>query len=132
MALDTNNNSVFKLNYSLVIVIYERKEIINETVSNRLKFIFEYISPRYNIVLVEWKYIIDSIQLVFSAAPNTDISKFINAYKSASSRLIKKEFIDIKEQLGSEKFWSNGYLILTMGSNSEEDINKYIESHSKF
>jgi len=39
------------------------------------------------------------MQKKFTANPNTNISKFINAYKSASSRIIKKEFPEIKQQL---------------------------------
>ena len=31
--------------------------------------------------------------------PKTEISKFINAYKSASSRLIKKEYPKIRENI---------------------------------
>lgn len=34
--------------------------------------------------------------------PKTELSKFINAYKSASSRLIKKEFPSIKSMLWKE------------------------------
>ncbi|EQB88572.1 putative transposase [Clostridium punense] len=43
MNLDTNNHSVFLLNYHLVLVIKYRRKIINDEISNRLKGIFEYI-----------------------------------------------------------------------------------------
>lgn len=42
------------------------------------------------------------------------MSKFINAYKSASSRLIKKEFPDIKSELWKEYFWSRSFLVLSV------------------
>ena len=96
MELDTNNHSVFLLNYHLVLVIKYRKKVINDEISNRLKEIFEYICPKYNITLDEWNHDKDHVHLLFRGHPNTDISKFINAYKSASSRLIKKEFLSIK------------------------------------
>ncbi len=59
--------------------------------SSRAKEIFEYIAPNYNITLEEWNHDKDHIHILFRAHPNTEISKFINAYKSASSRLLKKE-----------------------------------------
>ena len=59
------------------------------------------------------------------------MSKFINAYKSASSRLIKKEYPDIKKQLWQEYFWSRSYCLLTTGGVSIEVINKYIETQGK-
>ena len=102
MKLDTNNHSVFLLNYHLVLVIKYRREVINNDISDRLKEIFQYISPKYNITLEEWNHDRDHIHLLFKAHPNTEISKFINAYKSASSRLIKKEFEVIRKQLWKE------------------------------
>lgn len=104
MKLESNNHSVYKLNYHLVLVIKYRRKVISYEVSNRLKEIFEYISPKYKIVLEEWNHDKDHVHLLFRANPNTEISKFLNAYKSASSRLIKKEFPFIREQLWKEFF----------------------------
>ncbi|MCC9296613.1 transposase, partial [Clostridium sp. WLY-B-L2] len=42
MDLDTNNHSVFLLNYHLVLVVKYRRKVINDKISNRLKGIFEY------------------------------------------------------------------------------------------
>ncbi|MDH5084322.1 Transposase IS200 like protein [Clostridium perfringens] len=90
MNLYTNNYSVFRLTYHLVLVIKYRRKVINDDISNRLKEIFEYISPKYNITLEEWNHDNDHVDLLFRSSPNTEISKFLNAYKSASSRLIKR------------------------------------------
>lgn len=127
MDLDNNNHSVFLLNYHLVLVIKYRRKVINEKMSDRLKEIFEYICPKYNIVLEEWNHDLDHIHLLFRGSPNTDISKFINAYKSASSRLIKKEFSEIKKQLWKEYFWSRSYCIITTGGAPIDVVRKYIE-----
>ena len=43
LILDTNNHSVFSLNYHLVLVVKYRKKVIDDNISNRLKEIFEYI-----------------------------------------------------------------------------------------
>lgn len=99
MQLDNNNHSVFLLNYHLVLVIKYRRNVIDDQISNRLKEIFEYICPKYNIVLEEWNHDLDHVHLLFRGSPNTDISKFINAYKSASSRLIKKRISENKKSV---------------------------------
>ena len=127
MNLDTNNHSVFLLNYHLILVIKYRKKVINKDISNRLKEIFEYISPKYNITLEEWNHDMDHIHLLFRGHPNTEISKFINAYKSASSRLIKKEFEEIRNKLWKEYFWSRSFCLLTTGGATIDIIRKYIE-----
>ncbi|MBU3172407.1 IS200/IS605 family transposase [Clostridium estertheticum] len=128
MELDTNNHSVFLLNYHLVLVIKYRKKVINDEMSNRLKEIFEYICPKYNITLDEWNNDKDHVHLLFRGYPNTDISKFINAYKSASSRLIKKEFLSIKTQLWKEYFWSKSYCLITTGGAPIDIVREYIET----
>lgn len=51
---------------------------------------FERIEKSYGITLVEWNHDIDHIHIMFKAQPKTELNKFINAYKSASLRLIKK------------------------------------------
>lgn len=97
MNLDINNHSVFKLSYHLVLVIKYRRKVVDDEISNRLKDIFEYISPKYNIVLEEWNHDKGHVHLLFRGALNTDMARFLNAYKSASSRLIKKEFPQIRK-----------------------------------
>jgi len=99
MILDNNNHSVFLLYYHLVLVTKYRRKVIDDIISNRLKEIFEKIQDNYNITLQEWNHDKDHIHILFKAHPNSELSKFINAYKSASSRLIKKEYPKIKEQI---------------------------------
>lgn len=48
MDLETNNHSVFKLNYHLIFVVKYRKKVIADTISNRLKQIFEDICLNYH------------------------------------------------------------------------------------
>lgn len=93
MRLDSNNHSVFLLNYHLVLAIKYRLKVIDNKISYRLKEIFEHICPKYNIILEEWNH----VYLLFRGFSNTDISKFINAYKSASSRLVKKRISSNKK-----------------------------------
>ncbi len=131
MKLDSNNHSVFSLNYHLVLVIKYRKQVLNDDISSRLKEIFEYISQNYNITLEEWKHDKDHIHVLFKAHPNSELSKFINSYKSASSRLIKKEFPTIKQKLWKEYFWSRNYCLITTGGATIDVVRRYIENQKK-
>jgi len=131
MELDTNNHSVFLLYYHLVLVTKYRSKVINDAISNRLKEIFEKIQSNYNITLQEWNHDKDHVHILFKAHPNSELSKFINAYKSASSRLIKKEFPEIRQKLWKGHFWSRSYCLLTTGGAPIEVIKKYIETQGK-
>ena len=131
MKLDSNNHSVFSLNYHLILVIKYRRKVLNDDISNRLKEIFEYISPNYNITLEEWEHDKDHIHVLFKAHPKSELSKFINAYKSASSRLIKKEFSNMKKFLWKEYFWSRSYCLITTGGAIIYVVKKYIENQGE-
>lgn len=131
MKLDNNAHSVFSLNYHLVLVVKYRRQIFNDDISDRAKEIFEYIAPNYNIILEEWNHDKDHVQILFRAHPNTEISKFINAYKSASSRLLKKEFPQIRQKLWKERFWSQSFCLLTTGGTPIGVLKKYIESQGE-
>ena len=128
MELDNNAHSVFLLHYHLVLVVKYRRRVFNDSISNRAKEIFEYIAPRYNITLEEWNHDKDHVHILFRAHPNTQISKFINAYKSASSRLIKKEHPEIRQKLWDEYFWSQSFCLISTGGAPVEVIRQYIES----
>ncbi|BBB90160.1 MAG TPA: IS200/IS605 family transposase [Methylomusa anaerophila] len=131
MELDNNNHSVFLMYYHLVLVIKYRRKVIDDTNSARLKEIFEYIAPKYNIALQEWNHEEDHVHILFKAQPNSELSKFINAYKSASSRLIKKEYPVIKKYLCKEYFWSRSFCMLTTGGAPIEVVKHYIESQGE-
>ena len=131
MKLESNNHSVFSLNYHLVLVVKYRRPVINDTVSARLREIFEYIQPSYNITLKEWNHDRDHVHVLFSAHPKSELTRFLNAYKSASSRLIKKEFPEIRGKLWKEYFWSRSFCLISTGGASVETIRRYIESQGE-
>lgn len=106
MKLDNNNHSVFLLYYYLVLVVKYRRKVFSDRMSQYAKDIFH-------------------------AHPNTEMSKFINAYKSASSRLIKKDFPEVRRKLWKEMFWSRSYCLLTTGGAPIETIRKYIENQGR-
>lgn len=131
MELDNNAHSVFSLNYHLVLVVKYRRKAISDNVSFRAKGIFEYICPNYNITLLEWNHDIDHLHILFKAHPNSELSKFINAYKSASSRLLKKEFPEIRKSLWKEKFWSQSFCLLSVGGAPLAILKQYIENQGE-
>ena len=131
MQLDTNNHSVFLLHYHLIMCVKYRNKVIDDEISIRLKEIFVRIAPTYNITLEEWNHDVDHVHILFRGQPNTEISKFINAYKSASSRIIKKEFPVIRKSLWKEMFWSQSFCLLTTGGATVDIIRQYIQSQGK-
>ncbi|CAG9614292.1 MULTISPECIES: IS200/IS605 family transposase [Bacillus] len=131
MKLDSNNHSVFSLYYHLILVVKYRRNVFDDDMSNYAKDMFIRLSESYNITLVEWNHDNDHVHILFKAHPNTEITKFINAYKSASSRLIKRDFPQVKKKLWKEMFWSRSFCLLTTGGSPIEVVKKYIENQGE-
>lgn len=131
MKLDTNNHSVFLLHYHLVLVVKYRRQVFDREISDFAKEMFVEIGNKYNVSLVEWNHNKDHIHILFKAHPNSELSKFINAYKSASSRLIKRDFPNIRKKLWKEMFWSRSFCLLTTGGAPIDTIKKYIENQGQ-
>jgi putative transposase len=107
--------------------------VIDNKICNRLKEIFEYIAikEQYKLKIIEFNHDSDHLHILFKAEPKSELKKFINAYKSASSRLIKKEFPQIKEKLWQEAFWSRSFFLATTGGVTLEVLKEYVESQGK-
>ena len=129
--LDSNNHSVFKLTYHLILVVKYRRKVINDTIGKRIRAIADYVGTTYQITMLESNHDQDHMHFRFKAHPNTALSKYINAFKSASSRLVKKEYPQIKRKLWKEFFWSKSYCLLSTGGAPLAVIKKYIESQGE-
>lgn len=129
--LRSNNHSVFRLNYHLIMCTKYRKKVIDDRISKRLREIFDYIAPNYNITTVEWEHDKDHIHCLFEAHPKSELTKFINSYKSAASRLIKKEYPEIRKYLWKEYFWSSSFCLLTVGGAPLEVLKEYIQTQGE-
>ena len=131
MLLDTNSHSVFSLHYHLILVTKYRRQVFDDEVSDKAKAIFERIAPDYKIEVIEWNHDRDHVHILFKAHPKTEISKFINTYKLASSRLLKKEFAKVKTKLWKDKFWSQSFCLITTGGAPLDVIKQYIIDQGK-
>ena len=131
MKLDNNNHSVFKMYYHLILVIKYRRHVLNEEILGYLTDRFVSIGRTYNLHLEEMNHDEDHIHILFRAEPNSELSTFINAYKSATSRKIKQLFPYVKKQLWKSQFWSRSFCLITTGGVTTDIIRTYIENQGE-
>lgn len=131
MEIYGNNHSVFALYYQLVLVTKNRGEFFNKDIINFLIERFKYLSKPYLIELEDYSYEVDHLHIKFKAHPKSELSKFINAYKSATSRLIKREFPEMEEKLEDGALWEKTYFLITEGVPSKDMIMHYIKTKIK-
>ena len=108
-------------------VIKYRRKVISDEISGYLRATFERIGITYGVELVEWNHDKDYVHVLFKCTPQIAPAKFINAYKSVSSRLVKKNYPEIRQYLWKEAFWTKSYCLISTGEVSIDVIKQYIE-----
>lgn len=95
-----------------------------------IRNMFVGFSENYTITLVEQNHD-DHVHILFKPHPNTEMTKFINTYKSTSSRPVKRDFPQVKKNLRKEMFQSRSFCLLTTGVSPIDLVKKYIENQGE-
>lgn len=130
---DKNNHSVYSLNYHFVQCIkYRRKVLDFPEIIDELKQRTITIAESYGIEIISMETDLEHLHILFKAKPQTDLLKFINNWKSATSKALRNRFYDrIKDKLWKDVFWSGSYCLITTGQTTLEQVKKYVENQSK-
>ena len=124
-------HSVYSITLHLVLVVKYRRDVIDDTISNRIRELFETIGLSHDVEIIEWNHDKDHVHTILSISPSTNLNKYVNACKTASSRLIKKEFPDITLKLYKDSFWTRGFYVNSTGSTQIDVVKNYILSQGE-
>lgn len=94
------SHAVFSIHLHLVFITKDRKKVISVPILERMHEIFANICIKTNCILLEFSGEQDHVHLLVDYHQDNNISDFTSSLKSASSRIIRKEF---KEHI--EKFY---------------------------
>ncbi|MFK5954727.1 MAG: IS200/IS605 family transposase [Desulfobacterium sp.] len=129
--IDKGAHSVYCIQFHLVFCVKYRRKVLTDLVSERLKSIVVNIALNFDVNIIEQETDMDHIHILFASKPSVTLSKFINSLKSVTSRMIRKEFPEVKKVLWKGKFWSPSYFLASVGQVSLDDLKKYVESQGK-
>ena len=132
-AFDKNAHSVYTLNYHLVQCIKYRRKVLNfPEIIDELKARTRKIAEIYGIEITSIETDLDHVHVLFKTQPQTDLLKFINNWKSATSKVLQRKFHEqIKNKLWANKFWSGSYCLVTTGQTTLDQLKKYVENQGQ-
>ena len=127
--IDKNLHAVFDLEYHLVIVTKYRHPVLTDKVKESLlKHTYRLFETNFDCKVLEVNTDKNHIHILFSAKPQVQLSKLVNSYKTATSRLLRKEFAEFLATYYSKPyFWSRSYFICTDSERSRDVVTAYIE-----
>ena len=126
-----NRHSCFLLEYHLVLVTKYRHKVITGDLEEYFKEYAQEYFKKQGLVIVEMETMPDHVHILFDAPPQVNLANTINAFKSASSRMIRNRFRDVLQPYyWKPYFWSLSYFIGSTGEASAQAVKKYIQ-HQK-
>ena len=121
---------VYNINYHLIWCVKYRKKLLVDNVEKRLKEILNIKAKDIDVVIKKMETDNDHIHMFISASPTSGIHWIVQQFKGVTSRLLRKEFSNIKSKVPS--LWTRSYYVETIGYISEDTIKKYIENQKNY
>jgi len=66
----------------------------------------------------------DHIHILVQASPKNSVSEVVQIFKRGTSRVLRKEYLEIEEFLWAESLKADGYFAETVGQLNEEIVMK--------
>ncbi|MBW4445338.1 MAG: IS200/IS605 family transposase [Spirirestis rafaelensis WJT71-NPBG6] len=125
-------HAVFAIQFHIIFVTKYRKNAINQEILSKLQEVFSRVCEKRKCILLEFNGEENHIHLLVDAHPDNNISQLISSLKSASSRIVRKEFEIYLKQFYWKKedpsFWTDAYCIISCGGAPLEIVKEYIKS----
>lgn len=122
----SNNNIVFLCTYHVIWVVKYRKNLLSDTISERLKKICDEVAKETATEIISIETDKNHIHLVLSVDPQFGINKVVKKMKGSSSRILRSEFPILKSRVPT--LWTNSYFVCTIGGAPLSVLKKYVES----
>ena len=126
------SHNISVLLYHIVCPAKYRKAIISDEIDNKIKDICLEISKRYEIHFLEIGTDEDHVHFFVQSVPMYSPTKIVRTIKSITAREIFRAMPEVKKELWSGEFWTDGYYIATVGKHSSEGtIRRYVKNQDK-
>jgi len=130
--LRSGAHAVFRIQFHIIFVTKYRKNVIDQAILSKLKEVFSRVCEKRKCILLEFNGEENHVHLLVDAHPDNNISQLISSLKSASSRIVRKEFQDYLKQFYWKKedpsFWTDAYCVISTGGAPLEIVKEYIRS----
>ena len=119
---------VYNINYHFVWCVKYRRKVLSSEICTRLYELINQIAEEKGFSIIECKAgKNDHVHCFVSAPPKLSVTQIIKYLKGISGRLLLEEFPELRDFLWKGQLWNGSYFVETIGSVSEENIQKYIE-----
>ncbi|MEV0703703.1 IS200/IS605 family transposase [Saccharopolyspora sp. NPDC050389] len=132
MAIDsefrTGRHVVFLMHAHLVFVTKYRHPVFTDAHLTRMEEIMREVCGDFETELEEFNGEANHVHLLVSFPPKVAVSKLVNSLKGVSSRLLRKEYEDLRfAYWRGVRLWSGSYFAGSVGGAPISVVRQYIE-----
>ena len=125
----TNQHCCFLLQYHLVLITKYRHPVLTNEIEDWIKKYTKNYFKEHDLIIKSFEVMPDHIHILFDAPPQINLANLVNAYKSASSRLLRKNFSQqLEPYYWKPYFWSNSYFVGSVSDKSFETVKNYVNN----
>ena len=126
----TGSHTKHRLLFHLVFLPKYRRRVLNRKVASRLRSLF-YEGCKFNDWWIdELEILPDHVHMLIQIRPTDTFSSVVKVLKGGTSKVIRKEFPDLKEFLWGDNFWATGYFVESIGKTNYSTMKKYIQNQN--
>ena len=126
----TGGHSKHRLLFHIVFVPKYRKRVLEGKIAQIIRHeIYEGVKLN-NWWVEELNIQPDHVHLLIQTHPDETVSEVVKRIKGATSRILRKEYENIKEFVWGKHFWARGYFAETIGTKTEKAVKKYIKDNN--
>ena len=123
---------VYQLNYHLVLVTKYRKKCLNGAMLQRIEELASERCRSRDGELVTFNGESDHVHLLISLPPHVALSEYVNALKTNTARLLRRDFEKELSSFYKEPvLWSRSYGVFSSGGASLAVLKNYIKSQDR-
>lgn len=114
--------------HHLVFIPKYRRRVLKGKLPKRIRELLFECAQINKWFVHELEVMPDHVHMLLQLPPNISVSKAVMLIKGGTSKMLRKEFPEIKEFLWGDSFWQDGYFVETVGKKTEAAMRQYIQS----
>lgn len=133
MAIISSARAVSDIKAHLVLVSKYRKKVFTDEMLMTIEAVMNKNLEKNGCELIEFNGEPDHVHLLFQYLPQQQLSKLVNSMKTATSRVLSKQFETELKQVywGKKVVWSSSYYISSCGGVTVDRLKEYIEEQDR-
>jgi putative transposase len=123
------SHTVSRLTAHLVWITKYRYEVLRGDVQHRCRELIIQICDAEDVRILKGVVSKHHVHMLVEYPPKVSLSDLVKRLKGRTSRILQREFPQLRKQYWGRHFWAIGYGAWSTGNITEEVVKKYLEHH---